>query len=117
EVCTRELLCYGMMDPNSILGVTSDDGASLDVFVVDCQFRNLERSAMRITNESYLVSIVIIRSIDLIRPHAVHRKNDVSCLVWHLRSFQMHCSSICGVSEVVKKLLANYGICQSHDLI
>jgi hypothetical protein len=59
KVCTRQALGYSMVDTDSIRAPSTYDLTTFLTLVVDSKFGDLEPTTMRVTNQNYLLSILI----------------------------------------------------------
>ena len=89
EICTGQTLCHFSIDANSILNL-SKIALATDIFVVDCNNRNLKGTGMRIANQCKLCAILIGRTVSFCFLDSVDRQYDFRRLSRKCRCFQRH---------------------------
>ena len=68
------------MDTDGVLNLGPYGFSGMGVFVVDCQFRDLESSTMRVTNQNNLLPMLEVGGINLSSLHLGDGKDDLAGL-------------------------------------
>ena len=104
------------MDTNGILNLGPYGFSGMGVFIVDCQFWDLESSTMRVTNKNDLLPMFEVGGVNLRGLHLGDGKDDLACLSRKSSGLQIHSIRVHRVCERLQQLLLDGGICKSHDL-
>ena len=117
KVGTRQALSNLGIDANSILRVRTENALALGNLIVDLQNRNLERTTMRVTNQSHCLAIDVVRGIDFRILNRCQRKNNLVLLSRKSCCFQGNRCFITTISKIFKQLPLDSRIGQRAKLI
>ena len=78
------------MDTDSILNLSPYGFSGMGVFIVDCQFWDLESSTMRVTNKNNLLPMFEVGGVNLRGLHLGDGKDDLAGLSRKSCCLQIH---------------------------
>ena len=104
------------MNTNGILGKLSNGLPGVLMTVIYGKDGDLERTTMRISDESDLTAILEIRSIYFRWFQGCDGEQNLICLAWNCGGTKTDSIRVAAISKILKGLFPKHGVCQGHNI-